>query len=123
MATIYSGDIKGTLGGRSKSRIIASRFGGMYWEPSHITFYYDQDDLTTVESGLRKIENQFGPKLKLILDLLKTNDGTINKKTMIEREISLKEISDATQYILGMKIKDCIIENNKCQFDVEIGLM
>lgn len=121
MATIYSGDIKGTLGVRTKSRITASCFGGMYWEPSHITFYYDHDDLTTVESGMRKIEKQSGPKLNLILDLLKTNNGTINKKTMIEQKISLKEISVANHYILGMKIKDCIIKNNKCQFDVEIA--
>ena len=128
MGRYYNGDIEGKFWFGVQSSSDADFFG-KEGEPSHINYYYSEEDLTSIEKGLKTCEETLGKHFKEIKkffsDLEKSKEIGYNNE-MIEK--SLKVSSRRVTFILewyarwklGEKIRECVKKNNSCEFEAEL---
>lgn len=120
MGRYYTGDIEGKFWFGLQSSDAASRFGGTESEPQFIEYYFDKkDDLESVEAEIKDIETTLGDKLKVIDEFFENNNG-YNDKMLEKIGISQEDLSEYADLGLGIKIRDCIIENGSCEFKAEL---
>ena len=119
MGRYFTGDIEGKFWFGLQSSTAADRFGVIYNEPNYVEYYYDQKDLENVETEITSIGDALGDKLKVITDFFEKNNG-YNDKMLSEAGISTKELNEYADLVLGIKIRDCIIENGSCAFKAEL---
>lgn len=123
MGRDYSGDINGRFWFGVQSSTAADRFGVQYSEPNYVDYYYDKEDLPGVVEELQNIENTIGAdNLQKLHDFWDTvtsyNDKTLEEHGMLE--IWNEHKSDYADYLLGIKIRDCIKEHGSCSFTAEL---
>lgn len=119
MGRYYNGDIEGKFWFALQSSTSPSRFGVDYSEPSYITYCYQEEDLKGVEDEIKNIEESLGDKLKIITDFF-SKTSAYNDDSLLHLGVSNKYLEDFADRLLGLQIRDCIIENGDCNFDAEI---
>ena len=113
----------------------ASFFGGEANEPSYIEYYFDENDLPTIEGGILKCERHLG-RLREKLDEFFNGRESYNDAELLsfliapgadgyldtDGEIDLQDL--LTWYArlgLGIKILACVKEQGGCSFEVELS--
>jgi hypothetical protein len=119
MGRYYTGDIEGKFWFGLQSSDAASRFGGEEYEPSYISYHFDEEHLKGVEEEIKNITDSLGDKLKVIEDFFK-GKISYSDEMLAEAGIERKELEDYADLGLGIKIRDCIIEKKECNFDAEL---
>ena len=119
MGRYYSGDIEGKFWFGVQSSTAADRFGVEHSEPSYVEYYYTDESLEVVKREIRKIKSNLGDKLKIIEDFFNQNDGYQDSQ-LHELGITREDISEYADLLLGIKIKDCLVDNGECAFQAEL---
>jgi hypothetical protein len=119
MGRYYNGDITGKFWFGLQSSTAADRFGVEHNEPNYVEYYYSQEDLEGVRREIKKIKQNLGDKFQKIDDFFKTNTG-YNQESLNEQEITNADLSEYADLMLGIQIRDCIIENGECNFTAEL---
>lgn len=119
MGRYYHGDIEGKFWFGVQSSMAAERFGGNYSQPDYVTFYFDTDDLDDINAEIKKIEDDLGDAKQKIDDFFKVKSGW-NDKMLEDAGITKKHLEDYADLELGIKIRDCVVNNNSCAFDAEL---
>ena len=127
MGRYYSGDIEGKFWFAVQSSTCADRFGST-GETTHLTYSFSEDQLPEIEEELKLIETRLG-------DNLKKMDEFFAGKRAIGRGYTDEELADYlgldldktkfflseyADYELGIKIRDCVKENDYCCFEAEL---
>lgn len=119
MGRYYTGDINGKFWFGLQSSDAASRFGGTEQQPTYITYSFEKDeDLEGVEEEIKSIQESLGDKINVIEDFFKKHDS-YNDEMLREVSISDDELRDYADLLLGIQIRDCLIEQGYCTFDAE----
>lgn len=66
------------------------------------------------------IEDNLGSQVQAINTFLNNNNNTYEIKKLEEAGISIEEFKLYADLCLGIKIRDCIIENGGCEFTAEV---
>lgn len=119
MGRYYSGDIEGKFWFALQSSDAASRFGGHMYEPQFINYHFNEEHLDEVNAEIDRIITNLGDK-KEILDKFFNNVNGYTDKDIEELGITRKELEDYADLGLGIKIRDCIVENGECNFEAEL---
>jgi|11BtaG_2_1085332.scaffolds.fasta_scaffold30951_3 hypothetical protein len=115
MGRYYDGDISGKFMFAIQSSTAADRFGSTYVEPSYVDYYFDEDQLPTINAELNSLQAAFDKVSKFV-----EKHETYSNKMLQEANISNQELSDYADYRLGKQIKDCIEEHGNCSFTAEL---
>ena len=119
MGRYYSGDIEGKFWFGVQSSTAADRFGGEELELSYITYYFNEDDLESVEEEIKYIQDTLGDKLDIIEKFFEGVNG-YRDEDLEKMSISNDDLSEYADLCLGIKIRDCIKEKGDCCFDAEL---
>jgi len=115
MGRYYSGDIEGKFMFATQSSTAADRFGSSYYEPNHVNYYFDEDHLDTINEELQSLQEAYEKVSKFF-----ENKNGWNDRERDEAGLSEKDMSDYADYILGDKIRKCILEQGHCSFEAEL---
>ena len=128
MGRYYNGDIEGKFWFGVQSSDDADFFG-KEGEPSHINYYFSEEDLTSIEKGLKTCEETLGKHFKEIKkffsDLEKSKEMGYNNE-MIEKSLKVSDrkvkfiLEWYARWILGEKIRKCIKKHKECNFEAEL---
>lgn len=105
------GDIEHKFMFGIQSSDAADRFGVCGTESNDINYYFTDTDLPEVEKELERIKVGLGSRFKAIDEKYHNS----NSNAVITKH----EWSEYADYILGVKIRDCIVEKGQCDFDAE----
>jgi len=119
MGRYYSGDIYGKFWFAVQDSTAADRFGVTYCEPQYVEYYFQEEDLTKVKKEIENIETNLGDKLKQIKDFFNSRDS-YSYDDLKDAGITNNELKEYADLLLGIKIRDCIIENGECSFTAEL---
>jgi hypothetical protein len=119
MGRYYSGDIEGKFWVALQSSNTADRFGVNGYEPSYITYNFQEDDLEDVEAEIKAIEESLGENKQKIIDFFEKNNG-YNAESLKKADILESDLSDYADLLLGIQIRDCIVKNGECNFEAEL---
>ena len=114
MGRYYSGDIDGKFMFATQSSYAADRFGSI-GETNYISYYFDEDHLGTIDKELNSLESSF----KKVEEFFKDRDS-YSTEDQEKAGITSQEMSEYADYVLGLKIKECIIEQGDCSFEAEL---
>lgn len=115
MGRYYDGDISGKFMFGVQSSTAADRFGSTYSEPSYVDYYFDEDQLPSINAELNSLQVAFDKVSKFF----ETKDS-FSSEDLKKAGISDEELSDYADYKLGKQIKDCIEEQGSCSFSAEL---
>lgn len=122
MGRYYSGDIDGKFWFAVQSSDAADRFGST-GTSHYLEYYFDESHLPTIKKELKSIEDELGDNLFLINDFF-SKVNSYNDQIMEENGLPItiweEHKKDYADYLLGVKIRDCIIENGECSFTAEL---
>ena len=124
MGRYYSGDIEGKFWFGVQSSAAADRFGVTGSHPEILEYYFDEENLETIEEELSTIlESLNGFKDKLD-EFFENNSSYTYEKLSEYLNVSgikvRKLLVDYADYELGEKILKCIKEYGSCAFDAEL---
>jgi hypothetical protein len=128
MGRYYSGDIEGKFWFAVQGSDASERFGGTKHEPQYTEYEFNDDDLDKVELEITAIENNLGPIKGLFDEFFDANSGYNNDKLMtfftskgenLTHDKLKKYLSDYADLGLGIQIRDCIKENEGCNFQAD----
>jgi hypothetical protein len=119
MGRYYNGDINGKFWLAVQPSNTADRFGVTHNEPSYITYYFSEDDLQGVEDEIKRIEESLGDKLQIITNFFSTS-RSYKDDNLYDLGVTSNDVKDFADRLLGLQIKNCIIENGECTFDAEL---
>ena len=114
MGRYYNGDINGKFMFAVQSSTAADRFGCIGIN-NYVSYYFDTEQLPTINEELESLEESFKKVEKFFED-----KDSWNSKQQEEAGISDQEISDYADYRLGVQIRDCILEQGYCEFEAEL---
>lgn len=120
MGRYFSGDIEGKFWFGLQGSNAASRFGGQECEPSYINYWFEEDDLKSVNEELERIEVKLGDKKEVLDKFFDEGSGGYDDKDMEAIGVTNDILLDYADYGLGIKIRDCIVEKGQCSFDAEL---
>jgi hypothetical protein len=118
MGRYYNGDIEGKFWFGLQSSIAADRFGVEGNQPNYVEYYFEEEDLPTVEAEIKSIEDSIDEKK--IESYLYGDKGKYKTETLEENGITDSQLSDYADLLLGRKIRDCVKETGQCNFDAEL---
>jgi hypothetical protein len=119
MGRYYNGDIEGKFWFGLQGSNAASRFGGQECEPSYINYFFSEDDLNDVNKELERIETDLGSTMEVLNKFFEDCHG-YNDDDLKEIGVTNNKLLEYADYLLGVKIRDSIIENGQCSFDAEL---
>lgn len=124
MGRYYSGDIEGKFWFAVQDSTDASFFGVEPSEPNVVEYYFEEDDLPSVEDGLRKCKEALG-EFKQKIDKFFQERDAYNEKELakylgIDKEKTHTLLQWYARLELGNKIYNCIKEKGDCCFDAEL---
>ena len=120
MGRYYNGDIEGKFWFAVQSSTAADRFGKVYAETGYVEYYYEIADLPKVESEIKLIEESIGKDNLKAINYFFLNKRKTMKESGLSDGLWNKHKSDYADLILGIKIRDCIIDNGECSFTAEL---
>ena len=118
MGRYYSGAINGKFWFAVQSSNAADRFGVTGEAPSILNYYFDEENLEEVENEIKRIEEFLGDKKNQLDEFFKSRDF-YSDEMLEEIGISKHELREYADLGLGIKIRDCIIEQGGCEFVAE----
>ena len=129
MGRYYTGDIDGKFMFGVQSSDDANFFG-VEGESRSLDYYYGEDTLPSVEEGVKECEGVLGEYLKHIEQFFKENDSFNDERLAKYLTKSLgKDVTEENTRFnlewyarleLGREIRDCIKENDECNFEAEL---
>ena len=123
MGRYYSGDIEGKFWFAVQSSDAADRFGVTGVQPQELYYYFDNGNLDDIEEELKVIRKQLGTYRTKMNKFFKSNqwytDEDLVKHLGIPRHKVESLLKDYADYVLGMKIRECILVNGCCEFTAE----
>ena len=125
MGRYYQGDINGKFWFAIQSSTDANFFGGEPYEPNYVNYYFEKEEhLDMVITGIKDCEDVLGKNKKTLDTFFSKNNGynddMIVEQTDIKREKIGRLLKWYARLDLGMKIRDCLIEQGECQFEAEL---
>ena len=124
MGRYFNGDIDGKFWFAVQSSDAADRFGVEGVTPNYMDYWFQEDDLESVESEIESIKEKIGKdNLKLLDTFFNRTEGyndSILEENGISTELWNEHKSDYADLGLGIKIRDCIKENGDCSFTAEL---
>lgn len=124
MGRYYNGDIEGKFWFGVQSSCDAEFFGVQGCEPSFIDYYFDEDNLADVKSGVKKCKLALGKYKKKLDEFFKDKAGYNEAMLVQEFGISKAKVSDILEWYarleLGEKILSCLEETGECSFEAEL---
>lgn len=124
MGKYYSGDIEGKFWFGVQSSDSADRFGVQGYEPQYLEYWFQEDDLPSVQKELERIEKQFGEDFKKIKEFFEGrkvyNDEELAEYLGTAEAFARQILKEYADYELGKKIEKSIIENGQCSFTAEL---
>lgn len=114
MGRYYSGNIEGKFMFAVQSSNAADRFGSI-GHNNYISYYFDESHLDTINEELNSLESSF----KKVEEFFKDRNS-YNIEDQEKAGITSQEMSDYADYLLGEKIKKCIIKQGDCSFEAEL---
>ena len=101
----------------------ADRFGVIGVQPEELYYYFQKEDLESVETEIEVIEKKLDKYLPLMVQFFTGKDCYSDEKlatalgiTTSETKILLRDYADLE---LGRLIRDCIKEQGSCEFTAE----
>lgn len=124
MGRYYNGDIEGKFWFAVQSSTDASFFGGTESEPNYINYYFVEEDMDDINTGIVKCEETLGEN-KVKLDKFFNENNFYNDKTLAEYleidEVETKVLLEwYARLELGNKIKECVEKTGECFFEAEL---
>ena len=116
MGRYYNGDIEGKFWFGLQSSDAADRFG-YEGTTTHLDYYFDQEELPTVEAEIKSIEESID--VQKIDDFFDTNDR-YNDGSLRDANITEAELSQYADLYLGRQIRDSIKRTGECNFTAEL---
>jgi hypothetical protein len=123
MGRYYNGDIKGKFWFDVQDSDDASFFGGEKSEPKSIHYYFDKNDLPSIEQGIKsclKILGENKAKLDQFFNLNKVYDDEMLIQAGFEEDEIDKFLEWYARLELGEKILKCVKEQGACSFEAEL---
>jgi hypothetical protein len=123
MGRYYTGDIEGKFWFGLQSSAAADRFGVEGTPPNYLEYYFDENDLENVDEEIALITETIGEdNLAKLEEFFHTHHG-YNAEML--KEHNLEDIwhthaEDYADIVLGIKIRDCIVETGSCSFEAEL---
>lgn len=114
MGRYYNGDIEGKFMFAVQSSNAADRFGCTGYN-NYITYYFDEEHLPTIKKELESMQDTFDKVSKFF-----ENRESWTSQEQEEAGVSSQEMRDYADYRLGLKIKECILEQGHCEFEAEL---
>jgi hypothetical protein len=123
MGRYYSGDIEGKFWFAVQSSTCADRFGST-GETRYLTYVFEKEQLWEIEEELKRIETRLGDNLKKMEEFFATRRCYDNEELAKYLGLDLDKtkffLSEYADYLLGIKIRDCVKENDYCSFEAEL---
>lgn len=119
MGRHYEGTINGKFWFGLQASNSADRFGVIGYEPEAIRYNFEEDDLDEVNREIETIEATLGDNKKVIEDFFE-NKVSYQSKDLEELGITRDILKEYADLLLGIQIRDCIIEQGNCTFDAEL---
>jgi hypothetical protein len=116
MGRYYFGDIDGKFAFAIQSSNAADRFG-VHGEQSTLSYYFDSDNLDSIEEELRNIIIKLGDRF---FEVRRFYHGFLNSDEREKPEITDDELREFYDFELGLKIRRCIKLNGSCHFEAEL---
>jgi hypothetical protein len=130
MGRYYDGDIEGEFWFAVQSSTDADFFGVTYTEPNYVDYYFDEDNLQSVNEGLQKCLEVLGENLARFNDFFDSKDRYNDKmirecwKEKYNLVITDNVIDEMlvwyARYQLGKEIGECIEQNGQCSFTAQL---
>ena len=125
MGRYYSGDIGGKFWFAVQSSTDANFFGGEPYEPNYVNYHFSKKyDFDKVVEGINKCEDALGKNLKTLDKFFSENNGYNEDMIVEQTDIKEEDIPNLLKWYarldLGMKIRDCLIEQDECSFEAEL---
>jgi hypothetical protein len=123
MGRYITGDIETKLWFGVQSSNAADRFGVTGVQPSELYYYFDEENLADLEAELAAIVDKVGLfNLTKIDSFMKSayayNDAALEQAGILH--LWKMHQHDYADYILGIKIRDCIKATGSCEFTAEL---
>ena len=125
MGRYYQGDINGKFWFAIQSSTDANFFGGEPYEPNYVNYHFSKKyDFDKVVEGINKCEDALGKNLKTLDKFFSENNGYNEDMIVEQTDIKEEDIPNLLKWYarldLGMKIRDCLIEQDECSFEAEL---
>ena len=125
MGRYYQGDIEGKFWFGIQSSTDANFFGGEPYEPNYVNYHFSKKyDFDKVVEGINKCEDALGKNLKTLDKFFSENNGYNEDMIVEQTDIKEEDIPNLLKWYarldLGMKIRDCLIEQDECSFEAEL---
>ena len=124
MGRYYSGDIEGKFWFGVQPSDSADRFGVVGNEPQYLDYWFQKDDLPSVQEELERINKQFGEDFKRIeaffADRQSYNDKELAEYLGTAEPFARQLLREYADYELGKKIEKSIIDKGECSFEAEL---
>ena len=125
MGRYYQGDIEGKFWFAIQSSTDANFFGGEPYEPNYVNYHFSKKyDFDKVVEGINKCEDALGKNLKTLDKFFSENNGYNEDMIVEQTDIKEEDIPNLLKWYarldLGMKIRDCLIEQDECSFEAEL---
>lgn len=123
MGRYYSGDIEGKFWFGVQLSSCADRFGSK-GETTHLAYCFSKEQLPEIEEELKRIETRLGDNLKKMDEFFASRRGYTDEELAKYLGLDLDKtkffLSEYADYGLGIKIRDCVNENDYCCFEAEL---
>ena len=131
MGRYYHGDIEGKFWFAVQSSNDADFFG-VEGEATHVNYYYHEDHLDKVKEGIKDCKSSLGEYKKHLDNFFKTDGKEGYNDNMLinyldknakgtHSEIGVKFFLEwYARLELGKEIRDCVKENDYCNFEAEL---
>jgi len=116
MGRYYFGDIEGKFAFATQSSDAADRFG-VSGEQNTISYYFALEHLNDVEEELRNLIKNLGDKFSKVK---RASSGLLNSEKMNELGITDNDLSEFSDFELGLKIRRQIKLTGSCHFEAEL---
>ena len=121
MGRYYYGSIEGKFWFGIQSSFAADRFGSSVCEDDYPTtrysYCFETEHLVDVEEELANITNRMGWDSFNLLQLFYSSTGS--DRPPVPDDIIRMHLSEYADYILGLKIRNCIVSTGQCYFEVD----
>lgn len=119
MGRYYNGDIEGKFWFALQSSNAADRFGVTGEQPETLHYYFDEDNLADINAEIKAIEDKLGFKRVVIEHMLESNRHGWNDEILENNNITKYELENYADLLLGIKIRDCVVQQGSCSFEAE----
>lgn len=124
MGRYYYGDIEGKFMFAVQNSDAADRFGVIGQQPMELNYFFEEDDLETIQLELQTIESTLGDNLQKMIDFNEQNDfyndDMLSEFLGVDKEDLHTILSEFADWRLGKEIEEKVLEDGQCEFTAEI---